>query len=475
VNPYEAQEYSMDLGNGFRMNPRTGAVLDMQTNQVHGSPDQMGASISSQGQQEQQGQGQQSGGSNPAGAATGAIGTGLTGYSGYNALYGGSPSVIGSAPSTPTIVSSGGQALAQGGSQAIAEGGSQAVGSAMNGGTMMANGSVAPMTTGTYGGATTGAGYLGNVGSVMPWLGVGANAYQIGNEAKGGYERQQQQGGGFGTSIKNEGSHQVSKPMLAMAAVNPYMWFLGAQAALGGAGAGSLFGSSKAPERMARKEARKRFQDVGLMNKDSRSRYNLADGGQFDISKYRQETGKQAFNIDHEEAGAGDKVGRLNAITSALIGSGKVKRDLTGELYNAYNSNGNFDQNFRGAADQVGGRDVIYQGIADRWKNDKKFTVEDRDAAFAAIDKEYGIANPTNSRWDASLTGKDAERNQKEMAKAQQAQGNKPAAGVAAPVIAPSPFGPLAQNAKPIPKGGVDPRLVKPAPTRLPYKNPRFK
>jgi hypothetical protein len=315
----------------------------------------------------------------------------------------------------PQIASS----LGQSGGLA-AQGTSEAVGTAVNGGTMLADGTI-------QGGSTA----LGQYASaVSPYLTLGATAYQVGNQAYEGY-----QGGvgkEFGESIQEEGKRQLSTPMLATGVINPYVWFWAAQAALGGAGAGSLFGSSKEPERMARKEGRRAFQNQGLMNADSRSRYNLADGTQYDI---RDREDKKAYNVDENDPNAAQGVGLTNALANAIIGGGnKVSRDLSGELYNSYTSNGNFDANIRAAYDKVGGRDAVYQGVADRWLEAKKrgedtYTAAQRDADFASIDRLYGIKNEANARWEDSqnLSDKDIKRNVDELAKGKGDQPKAPA------------------------------------------------
>jgi hypothetical protein len=183
----------------------------------------------------------------------------------------------------------------------------------------------------------------------------------------------------------------------------------------------SLFGSKKEGERIARKEGRKGFQNAGLMNQDSRSRYNLADGSQYDISTRED---KKAYNVDWagDNANRDEQVGLTNVLANALVGGGgKLRSDMSGELYNSYNSNGNFGANFRAAADKAGGRDAIYGAITERWKKGQ-LTAQERDANFAAIDKEYGIKNETGARWEdaANLSDKDKQRNSSEMAQAVQ-------------------------------------------------------
>jgi hypothetical protein len=193
----------------------------------------------------------------------------------------------------------------------------------------------------------------------------------------------------------------------------------------------SLFGSKRKGEALARKEGRLGLQNAGLMNADSRSKYNLAGGSQFDIREFKKNTGKDAYNVDWsgENANRGDQVGLTNALANALIGGkGGVRSAMAGELYNAYNSDGNFDANIKGAYDKAGGREAVYGSVAERWKKGE-LTAQERDANFAAIDKLYGIKNTSNARWENSqnLSQKDKDRNTQELANSVQPATKAPA------------------------------------------------
>lgn len=258
----------------------------------------------------------------------------------------------------------------------------------------------------------------GLMSSALPFLGYGAGAVVGGLQGKGVYD-----------AVQGKDLSLASQAALALPTFGASFLYNPIK---------KLFGSSKAPERQDRKQARGVVQGAGLMGPDSRSIYSLADGSGYDI---RTAPDRKAYNIDFNQEGIGDQVGRVNALTYALLGGGKKQRDITGEMTNAYRSNGQFDQNYRAAADKLGGRNAVYESIANAWKQ-VKISAQERDAGFAAIDKEYGIANPNNLRWDAGLSGKDLERNQQELTKPQ-AQSNKPQA-----------IGPAKPNSKPIPKGG---------------------
>lgn len=216
--------------------------------------------------------------------------------------------------------------------------------------------------------------------------------------------------------------------------------------------ANTLFGSGRAAqERGMRKVGRRSLQEAGLMNEDSRSRYNRADGSQFDISQYKADTGKDAYNINFDGTENADDISFLNAISSAILGDkkrqgsdvkdGKTSSDLTGELYNTAYSGGDANQNVRFMGDKVGGRDAIYNGVAEQFKAGR-IDANKRDALFAAIDKEYGIANPTGARWEdqAGLDEKQRRRNDEQLAQGSKIP--KAPASTTKPIITPSPLTP---------------------------------
>jgi hypothetical protein len=440
--------YSVDLGNGFLMNPSTGQVYDAQSGQMFNSVDEFGQRLSQY--QAPKGQQQGQGGSSGAGGAVGgSLGTGLAGYQLYNAINGGSQVAPVVSELGNQAITQGGSALAQGGSQALSQGGSQAVGSAMNGGTMLADGTI-------QGGTQAAGGVGSSMASASPYLAAAGWAYNQYNEAPVAYKYGESYDNAGNAAWSNYKDSWTKNKSVGDWAKKAFDFFTFQDLLNGGyAAAGSLFGSKRKVDRVARKSGRGSLQALGLMGPDSRSIYNLPDGSGFDIRAYKEQTGKDAYNIDFDDPNVDhDGVNFLNAIVSSAIGEksmkgsklkqGKTSSDLTGELYNASGSSGDRRQNIRAMGDKVGGRDAIYGGILEQWKAGR-MDAERRDGMLAAIDKEYGIANPTNQRWDATLTGKDAERNQKEFAEAEKKRQQEAAKKPVAPAQSATPLKPIVQ------------------------------
>jgi hypothetical protein len=341
---------------------------------------------------------------------------------------------------TQALAQTGGQALAQTGGQALAQGGAQAANASANTGAALANSSAQTanaVNTGVTGYSNTASTLGGGVGAgIAPYVGAAAFAYNQYQNAPGAYQSGTQydmpQQAAW-ENYKDSWSNNKSAGDWAKKALDVVTFqdlYNGGYAALG-----SMFGSKRKIDRDLRKSGRKGLKDMGIVDQDSSERYNLASGNQFNIRDFKNQTGGDAYNIDWNDSSLNrDKVAFLDAISTARMGNkgkvGKASSDITGELYNAAKSDGNFDGNVRFYGDKAGGRDRLYAAIADQWSKNKSITADKRDAMFAAIDKEYGIANPNNNRWDASLTGKDAERNLKEF---QEADKKRAAAAQKAP------------------------------------------
>lgn len=476
TNPY----FSKPLSNGFAMNPSTGEIMS-PSGQVYSSAQQLMQSSQQAEAQPSQGQSSQGNSSTQTGVNTVSMGKDL--YDGYNYLSGAgatgsgasAASGAGSYSLTNTLApaygysASGGTGLATGGAAATGAGVAEAAGGyslgtgALSyggalGGTAAAGSGGAAAGAGSYSlsgalgssafggaattGGTAGAGAVGGVGGTtgvggtagvggstlgtmgaVAWpLAIAATAYMSANQ----YENARKQSGGASSQADwYNFTHPGGSPKITEHLSRQLSKIPGSPSWI----ANALFGASKQKQEAgARKVNRRALQNIGLMNPDSRSRYNLADGTQFDIRDYKASTGNDAYNIDFNNPVNADGIGFLNAITGAAVGdksrkgsdvsNGKTKSDLTGELYNAANSNGQLDQNIRAMGDKVGGRNVIYQAVLDRWKGGD-INADMRDNYLAAIDKQYGIANPNNNRWDANLTGKEADRNQREKANAE--------------------------------------------------------
>lgn len=393
------------LGDGYMKNPSTGEILDTNSGRVFASSQELrnyalqpqSSSLSSSGQ----------GG---AGLSSAISGLGTAGSSGASYLTGA-------------------------GSTSAATSGATGVGSSITGGTMMSNGTIAPMTAGGPGVTASGTGSLAGIGTyALPAAAVIAGL-------AGGQDtiRRLTDGDQTSTDWRQAAAsipnapvvgvyNAIGKPlgikrddaMRATMMLNPLTAPLAALDMMGI----PVFGnnSRQSMERKARKEGRRTLQDMQLLNPDSRSTYSLADGTGINIQDYKKNTGKDFYNIDSSNLqNDADRVALANSIVNAGIGgNSKLRSDLAGEVYNAWNSNGKFDENARAKFDALGGRNAIYEAIAQKWKDSKgKMSANERDSSFAALDKFYGIANPNNQRWEdgAGLSQKEMERNRKELEK----------------------------------------------------------
>jgi hypothetical protein len=396
--PYDPS-FSYDLGEGYLMNPRSGEIFNTANNTVYADYNELGMEIQTQSAGMNA---PQQGSSKPNIAGLGS--TAATGLSGYSALTGGGAAATGA--------------------------GSTAVGSSVTGGTMLANGTVAPMTAGGYGAGAGGAGLGAGAAIAAPAVGTPLWAYSMSQSVPNAYRDAEGKGLASGT-------YDAVKPSkgtdYAAYVVDP---FFTPQIMAGVGAIGSLFGSSKAKEKATRKDGgRRRSQDLGLMEQDSRSMWNQYDGNRFDIRDYKAKTGQDAYNIDFNQEIDPNDIGFLDALGYAQYGGkankdgtqNKLISDMTGEMYNAGKNSGDIKANNRYYGDKLGGAQVIKETIAQRWR-DGKITAQQRDAGFAATDKEYGILNPNNQRWEdgAALDEKDIKRNQEELGVIPKAPMGKP-------------------------------------------------
>lgn len=346
-----------------------------------------------------------------AGAGTGAAatGAGTAAATGGSAALGSSAGAAGSYQLAGTLGTAGAAELGASGAAAGAGAGASAGAGAGAGA--------------ASGGAAAGSSTLGTMGAVAWPLAIAATAYMSGDQ----YENARKASGGASSQADwYNFTHPGGSPKITEHLSRELSKIPGSPSWI----ANALFGAStQKQEAGARKVNRRYLQNAGLMGPDSRSIYTTqADGGGFDIRDYKAQTGNDAYNINFDGTEDADKIGFADALTAALMGTksrkgsdvkdGKTRSDMTGELYNSWMANGQGDANARFSGDKLGGRDAIYNSVLQRWDKDKTFTADKRDAALAAIDKQYGIANPTGARWDASLQGKNLDRNVKELAEA---------------------------------------------------------
>lgn len=248
--------------------------------------------------------------------------------------------------------------------------------------------------------------------SVLPFAGIAAGAGTGFLQGKGIYD-----------AVKGKNMSLASQAALALPTFGASFLY------------NPLFGKSKnKQEQMARKQDRRTAQNAGLMGPDSRSVYDLGNGNNFDIREFKKNTGKDAYNIDFNpnDADQSVRVGAANALAAALTGGDKKRTsDMAGELYNANSSNGDYWANLKSMADRAGG----VQGLSQALNNLKG---DNKNAFLAGLDSIYN----TNSR---NTILNNTKASMPDAVKPVDRNAGKPA---------PQNFGPVKQNAKPIPKGG---------------------
>jgi hypothetical protein len=388
--------FSMDLGDGRHyMNPQTMEVFDSSTNTAYASPDELGMSVQSQ-MQSQGGEPRSSSGGGMGQTASNLGSLASTGYGAYSAYTGGSAA-------SAAAAAYGGGSAASGGTGALLAGNS-------------AGGALA--------GQGAGAGMMPGMGAVAWPLAIVASAVMAG---KNYHDRSKESGNAMSMEDMSTLTHMWGVPKPLRGIQSKLDKIPGSPTWI----ANQLFGASRQrQEKGARKVSRSgAFRDAGLIGAEDGAGYGLADGSEFSISDYKTNTGKDAYNINFDGSENADGISFLNAISSGILGEksrkgsdvkdSKTSSDLTGELYNAAMSNGDFAGNIRHMGDKVGGRDAIYSAVGEQWRNNQ-IDAAKRDAYFAAIDKQYGIANPTGGRWEdgANLTAGNLKRNKEQLAKA---------------------------------------------------------
>lgn len=325
---------------GFFIDPASGRIFDPSSGRIYNNAEEIAASFSQYEAPKQSGQ---SGNVAGAGGALGSIGSGVA----LSNLFSGGAAATPAVASTAAPVAT----TALGGTGAFGTGG-------------------AMMSAGTYGGnmAALGGGGAGLGASLLPAAGIAAGALTGGLQGKGLYD-----------VAKGDRMNIGSQAALALPTFGASFLYNPVK---------KMFGSKREGERNARKETRRSLQDLGFMNQDSRSRYNLADGSQFDIRDFKKNTGRDAYNIEFRDGDVDQnlKVGAVNALAAAMTGNNsKLRADMAGELYNAYSSGGDFWQNLRAAADKAGGVDAWANSL----QQNKGLKDDERAAFMSGLDSIY--------------------------------------------------------------------------------------
>lgn len=244
-------------------------------------------------------------------------------------------------------------------------------------------------------------------GSFLPALGVAAGAAT-------GYQQFQ----GVKNALKGEDMSVMEEAALALPTfgasflVDPVKDF---------------FGSGKSKEQKGRDSVRGDIRSQSnIYNKDQEYMIDVGGGNAFDT----RANGGKSYNIDWNQEGVGDVVGAIDPIVAALS-SGKdkgSKSGVVGELTNAVVKGGSNKQD---AINQIyastgKSHSDLYQAILARWQAGE-ISAGERDAYLAALDKQFGIANPNDNRWDqqANLSEEEKSRNARELQPKDNKKGGK--------------------------------------------------
>ncbi len=283
----------------------------------------------------------------------------------------------------------------------------EAIGSLANGGTL-------------YSSAAPSSSWLSGLSGVAAPLGVAAIGAYTANRALKGFDKGKNKGavGGFKAGLDSAGALK-------------FVPVLGQAPAIAGAISGA-FSGKKHKQQYERDRARKALQQYNII--DENYNYQLPDGtfanlGSEDLvetvsdpSQRGKSLGARSYNLDWNNPQTGRQVGEIAPIMSALTGFNKRAGQLGSALLNYGIKSGNpqavIDDLYSKAQAQGLGRNEIYGATAEAWKKGK-IDAGTRDAYFAAIDKQYGVKNTSNARWDqqVGLSEKEQKRNTKELAK----------------------------------------------------------
>lgn len=177
--------------------------------------------------------------------------------------------------------------------------------------------------------------------------------------------------------------------------------------------AGALGGMStgKPVSQLKRDAVRRKLLESGFINPDYT--ITLPDGSNYDIGKdgnfrltnegsmpQTGESTRHAYDVDWSKKNIGDIVGALNPLAAVFAdGDKKLTSDFAGYFTNAVTSSGDVGDNIRSLYTRPGlDRNSIYNAAAQMWR-DGKIDENTRDSYFAAIDKVFGVENPTGARW----------------------------------------------------------------------------
>lgn len=211
--------------------------------------------------------------------------------------------------------------------------------------------------------------------------------------------------------------------------------------------------SGKDKDQRVRDNIRGHLQDIGFIDENYNA--NIGDGRFYNFGSEELRSGvtdpsqvgeeiegtplNQSYNIDWKSYEANPQnqsvLGGMNALMAALTGAQTDRwQDFSSNAYNAAIHGGNdaeatVDQFYQNAEDIGFGWGQQKEAIRQAWASGN-LDANERDAAFAEIDKRYGVVNESGARWDEQVLMDEEQRrrNEEELAAGYTAVG--PAAGI---------------------------------------------
>lgn len=259
-----------------------------------------------------------------------------------------------------------------------------------------------PMSSSLVGGASQGAAAAPSaMGGLGPMAGVAALAALGANRGFKAYESSKHRG------LGDAFAHQLSDPG-GIAGLT-----LAAPITIPAIIAGSLFGGKKHKDQYARDSVRQQMLQSGIIGDDynldlgNGTSFNVGQDGQHMLTNAGGEQ-RHPYDVDWNDPRSASAVGAADPLAyyfSQQAGQTDPNRqaNFAGYLSNTILSGGDPEQNARALYQKAAAagidRNKIYEFVANQ-SREGKLDPNTRDAYFAAIDKAFGVKNPTNARYD---------------------------------------------------------------------------
>ena len=386
------EEFSVDLGNGYYQNPRTGEILEADSGMVFDQNYTPSVDMMS---------GEDAGSSSGAagmGEAAGAGGSLLSTYMLYNMINGGSSAATPAAATAATSAAA--PAASAAAPAAVSAGATTGAGATAGGATAFSSAAAAEAAGYTAVGSTADGGVLaipaasGTIPTAALWAApIAATAWGA-KSAYDTYGDADKEGAWKGFKKNNNSLTDLGK-ILATGGLSLYG---DAAAAL----AGSFFGSSKDKDQLSRDDYRKGMREAGFFGDPENPvdgwKKTLSSGAELDFGKdggaRLQNLGSNIdgradrgyYDVDFSRGDSGDLAALLDPLGTIYgKGSDKGGRDMTGYLVNLAQQKGDAWSNAEelyGDLDYNTARDLISRADIEQAR---------KDAMYNTLDDVYGV------------------------------------------------------------------------------------